>query len=78
MPSSPATRLSNNYTSHLKRINDNKFALASSSEDLLQLYIFIFDLYNQDTNLFIRYYLIQLKLYNLQMLYRILCLNNQL
>ena len=52
---------------HLKKINDNKFSLVSSSDDLLQLYVFIFDLYNKDTNLFIRYYLIQLKLYNIQM-----------
>ena len=42
--------------------------MISTSEDNYQLYIFIFDLYNfHETNLFIRYYCIQLKLYNLQM-----------
>ena len=53
------------YLNHLKKINDNKFSLISSSQDLFQLYVFIFDLYNfHDTNLFIRYYCIQLKLYD--------------
>ena len=53
------------YLNHLKKINDNKFSLISSSRDFFQIYIFIFNLYNfHDTNLFIRYYCIQLKLYN--------------
>ena len=55
------------YTSHLKTINDNKFSLISSSHDLLKLYVFIFDLYKQDTNLFIRYYIVELKLFNFQL-----------
>ena len=53
------------YLNHLKKINDNKFSLISSSKNNSQLYIFIFEIYNfHDTNLFIRYYCIQLKLYN--------------
>ena len=56
------------YINHLKKINDNKFSLISTSEDNFQLYVFIFELYNfHETNLFIRYYCIQLKLYNLKM-----------
>ena len=39
------------YINHLKKINDNKFSLISTSEDNYQLYIFIFDLYNfHETN----------------------------
>ena len=57
------------YLSDLKRINPNKFVLISSdkydSEIAYNLYIIIFDIYNfHETNLFIRYYYIQLILYN--------------
>ena len=64
------------YLSDLKKINANKFALISSydyeSEQAFDLYIILFDIYNfHDTNLFIRYYYIQMKLYNFR-LYRFL------
>ena len=53
------------YLSDLKKLNDNKFALVSASQDLYQLYIILFELYNfHDTNLFIRYYYVPIKLYN--------------
>ena len=52
------------YTSHLKKINDNKFSLIASSAYSDELYVIIFDIYNfHDTNLMIRYYNIPLKLY---------------
>jgi hypothetical protein len=52
------------YTSHLQKLNDNKFSLITASNYSDELYIIIFDIYNfHDTNLMIRYYNIQLKLY---------------
>ena len=55
------------YTSHLKKLNDNKFSLISASSDSNELYIITFDIYNfHDTNLMIRYYNIPLKLYNIR------------
>ena len=53
------------YLSDLKKLNDNKFVLVSVSQDLYQLYVILFELYNfHDTNLFIRYYYVPMKLYN--------------
>ena len=53
------------YLSDLKKLNNNKFVLVSVSQDLYQLYVILFELYNfHDTNLFIRYYYVPLKLYN--------------
>ena len=58
------------YTTCLKKINDNKFFLVSSDSSFYELYIFIFDLYNINyTDLFIRYYIIPLKLYNFKAYY---------
>ena len=57
------------YISDLKKINNNKFSLISAydynEEEAFDLYIILFDIYNfHDTNLSIRYYYIQMKLYN--------------
>ena len=52
------------YTSHLQKLNDNKFSLITASNYSDELYIIIFDIYNfHDTNLMIRYYNIPLKFY---------------
>ena len=52
------------YTSHLKKLNDNKFSLITVSRYSDEFYIIIFEIYNfHDTNLMIRYYSIPLKLY---------------
>ena len=64
------------YLSDLKKINNNRFSLISAYdyevEEAFDLYIIIFDIYNfHDTNLFIRYYYIQMKFYNIKV-YRFL------
>ena len=52
---------------NLKKINNNKFSLISSSYDGYGLNIIIFDIYNfHDTNLFIKYYCIPMKIYDSQ------------
>ena len=54
------------YMNHLKKINDNKFSIISSSKDRYNMYIALFDIYNfRDTNLFIRYYNINMTDYDL-------------
>ena len=64
------TKFNNFYhLSDIKRINNNKFSLISAYDygyqEAYDLYIILFDIYNfHDTNLFIRYYYIQIKLYN--------------
>ena len=68
------------YLSDLKKINTHKFALISTydyeSEEAFDLYIILFDIYNfHDTNLLIRYYYIQMNLYNLK-LFRFLLSTN--
>ena len=51
--------------SDLTKINDNRFCLISSSYDKEKLYILLFDLYNSDENLKLRFYNIYLlELYN--------------
>ena len=50
----------------LIKINDNRFALASSSNDKSILLLLIFDLFNNNRNVFIRKYNIYLNLYNLE------------
>ena len=55
------------YLSDLKKLNDNKFSLISTSQNQnpYQLYIIIFEFYNfHDTNLFIRYYNVPVIFYN--------------
>ena len=64
------------YLSHLTKINTNKFSLISSRKGgyfiINELYIIIFDIFNfHDTNLFIRYYYVPLKVYGF-CLYRFL------
>ena len=44
----------------LIKINDNRFSLISASHDKTQLYITLFDLYNNDLNIKIRFYKIDL------------------
>ena len=57
--------VNNYYLSHLKKINNNKFSLISSSKSKYEIFIIIFDLYNfHDTDLSIRYYSISLLLNN--------------
>ena len=38
------------------KINDNRFPLITSSYDKTELYVLLFDLYNNDSNLIIRIY----------------------
>ena len=46
------------------KINDNRFSLITSSYDKTVLYVLLFDLYNNDSNLNIRIYKYLLGLYN--------------
>ena len=50
----------------LIKINDNRFLFASSSNDKSILLLLIFDLFNNNKNIFIRKYNIYLQLYNLE------------
>ena len=68
------------YLSDLKKINSNRFVLISSydydTEQAFDLYIILFDIYNfHDTNLFIRYYYIPMKLYNFKLFRFLLSIN---
>ena len=54
------------YMNRIKKINNNKFSMISTSKDRYNMYIAIFDIYNfRDTNLFIKYYRITMTEYNL-------------
>ena len=55
------------YASNLIKINDYRFSLITTSRNKYELYIILFDLYNSDSNIFIRYYHIPLKLYYLRL-----------
>jgi hypothetical protein len=46
------------------RVNDNRFFFASATNDNLNLVILLFDIFNNDQNILMRYYKISLKLYN--------------
>ena len=64
------------FLMELKRINDNRFCLLLTSENLFNLYIILFDFYNyRDSSLFIRYYNIPLKFYDSRIFQFILSVN---
>ena len=48
------------------RVNDNRFFFASGTNDNLNIVLLIFDIFNNDQNILMRYYKISLKLYNLR------------
>jgi len=50
------------YISKLVRLDDNRFCLITTSKSFYDFYIIVFDFYNSDLNLYIRYYHINLKL----------------
>jgi hypothetical protein len=62
---SPYELNNNCLLNDLTKINDNRFSLISTSNNKTFLYITLFDLYNNDLNLKIRFYIIDLfNLYN--------------
>ena len=64
------------YLSKLIRLDDSRFCLITTSENFYEFYIIVFDFYNSDLNLFIRYYHINLKLYeNLRQYYYLWAVN---
>ena len=50
------------YISKIVRLDDSRFCLITTSKILFDFYVILFDFYNSDLNLFIRYYHINLKL----------------
>ena len=64
------------FISHLKKLNEDKFCLITTSKNNFDIYITIFDFYAfRNTNLIIRYYHIPLKLYDLREFQFILSVN---
>ena len=64
------------FISQLKKINNNRFCLITTSKNRFESYIILFDFYNyRDTSLFIRYYHIPLKLYDLRIYRYVLSIN---
>ena len=70
------------YMSHLNKINSNKFSLISASKlesfslKIYELFIILFDIYNfHDTDLFVRYYHVPLKLYGFWLYRYVLSIN---
>ena len=50
------------FLTELKKLDDNRFFLILTSENLFNIYIVLFDFYDNDSGLFIRYYHIPFKL----------------
>ena len=64
------------YISQLKKINDNRFCLITTSKNFFDSYIILFDFYNyHDSSLFVRYYHIPLRLYDIREFEHILGVN---
>ena len=64
------------YTTSLQKLNDKEFSLTILNRSKRELYIILFTIYNfHETNLFIRYYNIPLKLYNIRISNYILSFN---
>ena len=52
--------------SKLKKMNNERFCLITTSKSFFELYVILFDLYNSDSNIFIRYYNIPLRFYDIR------------
>ena len=63
------------FLMELKKIDENRFCLILTGKNLYNLYILLFDFYNNDLGLYIRYYHIPFKLYDYRIYRFILSIN---